>query len=45
MENDYQTKNHKDYVDSILQKNDFVLVYNENYYDLKNFYQVWKKLN
>ena len=48
MENDYWDISHKQYVDSVLTKNDFKIIYTEgNGWGpcYNNFYEVWKKIN
>jgi FkbM family methyltransferase len=46
MENDYNDINHKKYVDDILIKNNFNIIYKENLISplIENFYEVWKKI-
>ena len=48
IENDFKEKNQKNYVDSVFTKNNFEVIYHEEYSRSpfackKNFFEVWKK--
>jgi FkbM family methyltransferase len=43
VENDYNDRSHKEYVDKVVVNNNFKRIYTEPLYQMENFYEVWKR--